>query len=85
MNGKLEKEKKSEDRTFDFYLFVNYANKGKIEKVKNTLKEYRKTAKDISKFLWDVFFLIGKLSHRKKINNKHISSYLSEHYKYVCL
>ena len=75
----------NEDRIFGSYLFVNYANKGKIKKVKNTLKEYRKTAKDISKFLWDVFFRTGKLPHRKKINIKHIPSYLSERYKYVCL
>jgi hypothetical protein len=73
-----------EDRIFGSYLFVNYANKGKIKKVKNTLKEYRKTAKDIAKFLWDVFFQTGKLPHRKKINIKHIPSYLSERYKYVC-
>ena len=74
-----------EERIFGAYYFSNYANKGKIKKVKNTLKEYRKTAKDISKFLWDVFFRIGKLPHRKKINIKHIPSYLSERYKYVCL
>jgi transposase, IS605 OrfB family, central region len=76
--------KAAEDRIFGSYLFVNYANKGKIKKVKNTLKEYRKTAKDISKFLWDVFFRTGKLPHRKKINIKHIPSYLSERYKYIC-
>jgi transposase, IS605 OrfB family, central region len=77
--------KAAEDRIFGSYLFVNHANKGKIKKVKNTLKEYRKTAKDISKFLWDAFFRTGKLPHRKKINIKHIPSYLSERYKYVCL
>jgi hypothetical protein len=48
--------KTSEDRIFDSYLFKNYANKGKIEKIKSVLKEYRKTAKDLSKFLWDIFF-----------------------------
>ncbi|ACD66348.1 transposase, IS605 OrfB family [Sulfurihydrogenibium sp. YO3AOP1] len=74
-----------EDRIFGSYLFINYANKGKIEKVKNALTEYRKTAKDISKFLWNIFFHTGKLPHRKKINIKHIPSYLSERYKYVCL
>jgi putative transposase len=84
MSSKV-KEKISEDRIFGSYLFVNYADKGKIEKVKNTLKEYRKTAKDISKHLWDIFFQAGKLPHRKKINIKHIPSYLSERYKYVCL
>jgi putative transposase len=79
------KEKISEYRIFGSYLFINYANKGKIEKVKNTLKEYRKTAKDISNYLWDIFFRTGKLPHRKKINTKHIPSYLSQRYKYVCL
>jgi putative transposase len=78
-------EKNKEDRIFGSYLFINYANKGKIKKVKNTLKEYRKTAKDISNFLWDTFFRTGKLPHRKKVNIKHIPSYLSERYKYVCL
>jgi hypothetical protein len=84
MSGKI-KEKASEDRIFGSYLFKTYANKGKIDKVKNTLREYRKTAKDISKFLWNIFFKTGKLPHRKKINVKHILSYLSERYKYVCL
>jgi transposase, IS605 OrfB family, central region len=84
MTSKVE-EKASEDRIFGSYLFKNYANKGKIEKIKNTLKEYRRTAKDISKFLWDIFFKTGKLPHKKKINIKNIPSYLSERYKYVCL
>jgi len=74
-----------EERIFGAYYFSNYANKGKIEKIKQVFKEYRKTAQDISKFLWDVFFRTGKLPHRKKINIKHIPSYLSERYKYVCL
>jgi hypothetical protein len=81
----MSKEKTSEDRIFGSYLFKNYANKGKIEKIKSVLKEYRKTAKDISKFLWDIFFKTGNLPHRKKINVKHIESFLSERYKYVCL
>ena len=82
-----EKEKisKAEDRIFGSYLFKNYANKSKIKKVKNTFKEYRKTAKDIANFLWDIFFKTGKLPHRKKINVKHVKSYLSQRYKYVCL
>ena len=74
-----------EERIFGAYYFSNYANKGKIEKIKQVIKEYRKTAQDISNYLWDVFFRAGKLPHRKKINIKHISSYLSERYKYVCL
>jgi hypothetical protein len=84
MTSKVE-EKASEDRIFGSYLFKNYANKGKIEKIKSVLKEYRKTAKDISKFLWDIFFKTGNLPHRKKINIKHIESFLSERYKYGCL
>jgi len=81
----MSKDNTSEDRIFGSYLFINYANIGKIEKIKNTLKEYRKTAKDISKFLWDVFFKTGNLPKKKKINIKHIKSFLSERYKYVCL
>jgi putative transposase len=50
MNSKV-KERVSEDRIFGSYLFKNYASKGKIEKIKSVLKEYRKTAKDISEFL----------------------------------
>jgi putative transposase len=84
MENKVE-EKASEGRIFGSYLFKNYANKGKIEKIKSVLKEYRKTAKDISKFLWSIFFKTGKLPKKKKINVRHIESYLSERYKYVCL
>ena len=72
-----------EERIFGSYLFVNYSNKGKLEKINQVLTEYRKTAKDIAIYLWDIFLRFGKLSHRKKINIKHIPSYLSERYKYV--
>jgi len=75
----------NEDRIFGSYLFINYANKGKLEKINQVLTEYRKTAKDIAIYLWDIFFRFGKLPHRKKINIKHIPSYLSERYKYICL
>jgi len=74
-----------EEKIFGAYYFSNYANKGKIEKINQVLTEHRKTAKDIAIYLWDIFFRFGKLPHRKKINIKHISSYLSERYKYVCL
>jgi len=73
-----------EERIFGAYYFSNYTNKGKIEKIKQVFKEYRKTAQDISNFLWDIFFRTSKLPHRKKINIKHIPSHLSERYKYVC-
>jgi len=74
-----------ESRIFGSYLFANHANKGKIKKIRKVLKEYRKTANDISKYLWNQFFRLGKLPHRKSINIKHIPSPLSERYKYVCL
>jgi putative transposase len=70
MSDKI-KEKVSEDRIFGSYIFKNYANKGKIEKIKSVLSEYRKTAKDISKFLWDIFFKTGKLPKKKKVDVKH--------------
>jgi hypothetical protein len=41
MTSEIE-EKASEDRIFDSYLFKNYANEGKIEKIKSVLKKYRK-------------------------------------------
>ena len=64
--------KAAKDRIFGSYLFVNYTNKGKLEKINQVLTEYRKTAKDIAIYLWDIFFRFGKLPHRKKINIKHI-------------
>ena len=77
--------KAAEDRIFGSYLFKNYANKGKLEKINQVITEYRKTAKDIAIYLWDIFFRFGKFPYRKKINIKHIPSYLSERYKYICL
>jgi putative transposase len=86
MSGKIkEKTSEAEDRIFDSYLFVNYANKGKLEKINQVFIEYRKTVKDISNYLRNIFFQASKLSHRKKINIKHIPSCLSERYKYVYL
>ena len=77
-----------EDRIFGSYLFVNYANKGKLEKVRRVLKEYRKTAKAIADFLWREFFENGYFPHKKSIKKEQmqcIQSKLSERYKYVCL
>jgi putative transposase len=77
-----------EDGIFGSYLFVNYANKGKLEKVRRVLKEYRKTAKAIADFLWREFFEKGYFPHKKSIKKEqmqHIQSKLSERYKYVCL
>ena len=52
--------KAEEDRIFGSYIFINYANKGKLEKINQVLTEYRKTAKDIAIYLWDIFFRFGK-------------------------
>jgi hypothetical protein len=41
MSSKI-KEKTSEDRIFDSYLFINYANKGKIKKSKILSKNTEK-------------------------------------------
>ncbi len=72
-------------RIFGSYELKSFANKGKLEKIKSVLIEYRKTAQNISKFLWKEFFKNGQLPHKKKVSIKNISSNLSERYKYVCL
>ena len=51
------------------YEFKHFANKGKIEKIKAVLKEYRKTAQNIANYLWMEFFRSGgNLPHKKKIS-----------------
>jgi len=68
------------------YEFKHFTNKGKIEKIKAVLKEYRKTAQGVANFLWTEFFKNGgRFPHKKKISVKHVQSNLSERYKYVCL
>jgi hypothetical protein len=44
MSDKI-KEKTSEDRIFGSYLFINYANKGKIEKAEILLQNIEKLPK----------------------------------------
>ena len=52
---------------YSAYEFKHFANKGKIEKIKAVLKEYRKTAQDIANFPWVEFFKNGgKFPHKKK-------------------
>lgn len=71
---------------FGVYEFKHYANKGKVQKILEVLREYRKTAQDIAKFLWKEFFKNGRFSHKKSVSSlHHIQSNLSERYKYVCL
>ncbi len=77
-----------EDGIFSSYLFVSYANKGDLEKVRRVLKEYRKTAKAMADFLWRESFEKGYFPHKKSIKKRqmqHIQCKLSERYKYVCL
>jgi len=38
------------------YKHKHNANKGKIQTVKQILTEYRKTAKEIAKKQWNIFF-----------------------------
>ncbi|MEZ0322838.1 MAG: transposase [Hydrogenothermaceae bacterium] len=65
------------------YSYPQYANLGKIKKIKGILKEYRTTAEDIAKYQWYLFFKEGKFNKYKNI--KHINSNLSERYKQVCM
>jgi putative transposase len=64
------------------YKHKHSVNKGKIETVKQIIKEYRKTAEDISKLQWKLFFKEGSFNKNYKI--KHIPSKLSERYKQTC-
>jgi len=60
---------------YSAYEFKHFANKGKIEKIKEVLKECREIAQDIANYLWMGFFRNGgKLSHKKKMSVKHIQS-----------
>ena len=69
--------KAAADRIFGSYIFINYANKGKLEKINQVLTEYRKTAKDIAIYLWDIFFRFGKLRETEEI----LKSLNAEHVK----
>ncbi|MEZ0361920.1 MAG: RNA-guided endonuclease TnpB family protein, partial [Hydrogenobacter sp.] len=55
--------------------------KRKKDTIKRILTEYRKTAKAIASYQWFLFFTQG--SFNRKANIKHISSNLSERYKYT--
>lgn len=41
---------------FGAYEFRHFANKGKVKRILEVLREYRKTAKDMADFLWREFF-----------------------------
>lgn len=41
------------------YAYPHFANKGKVEKIRKVLKEYRKTAQNIANYQWYLFYKKG--------------------------
>ncbi|RUM58897.1 MAG: transposase, partial [Persephonella sp.] len=64
------------------YKHKHNINNGKIQIIKEILKEYRKTAKGIAKKQWHIFFKEGSFDKNYKV--KEIKSKLSERYKQTC-
>ncbi|MGB9811382.1 MAG: zinc ribbon domain-containing protein [Dictyoglomus turgidum] len=73
----------TEEKIIRAYLYPCFPNKGKIHKIEQLLKEYRKTAQAISKIQWVKFFKTGKFNKYLKL--KELESSLSERYKQTCL
>jgi putative transposase len=65
--------------TFGAYEFRCYANKGKVQKILEVLREYRKTAQKIASFPWKEFLDLA-VSHISVSSLHHIQSNLSERY-----
>jgi putative transposase len=72
----------TEDKIIRAYIYPCFPNKGKVEKIKQVLKEYRKTAQAIAKLQWSEFFKTGKFNRYLKL--KEVKSFLSERYKQTC-
>ncbi|WP_041675782.1 RNA-guided endonuclease TnpB family protein [Sulfurihydrogenibium azorense] len=72
----------SKDMIVGAYEYRCFANKGKILRVIEVLKEYRKLAKIISNLQWEAFFKTGKFNKYLKL--KSIHSNLSERWKQTC-
>ncbi|MGC8789850.1 MAG: RNA-guided endonuclease TnpB family protein, partial [Caldisericum sp.] len=72
----------TEDKIIRAYIYPCFPNNGKVEKRKQVLKEYRKTAQTIAKIQWSKFFKTGKFNRYLKL--KEIKSFLSERYKQTC-
>ncbi|MGC9188149.1 MAG: RNA-guided endonuclease TnpB family protein, partial [Sulfurihydrogenibium sp.] len=72
----------TEDKIIRAYVYPCFPNNGKVEKIKQVLKEYRKTAQTISKIQWSEFFKTGKFNKYLKL--KEVKSFLSERYKQTC-
>jgi len=70
------------ERIIGAYKHKHFGNKGKVDKILQVLKEYRKTAKDIAKIQWQLFFNQGNFNEYNDI--KGIKSKLSERYKQTC-
>jgi len=71
-----------EERIIGAYKYKHFGNKGKVDKILSVLKEYRKTAKDIAKIQWNLFFRQGNFNEYNDVKN--IKSKLSERYKQTC-
>ncbi len=69
-------------RIIGTYTYPSYANKEKIQKIKQILTEYRKTAKNIAKLQWNYFFKNNTFN--KNLDIKNLKSALSERYKQTC-
>ena len=72
----------TEEKIIRTYTYPCSPNKGKVKKVEQVLKEYRKTAQDIAKLQWHEFFRNGKFN--KYLNIKALNSLLSARYKQTC-
>lgn len=75
--------KNKEDNIIGVYLYPHFANKGKVERIINTLKEYRKTAQRIANLQWNYFYNHQRFN--KYLPLQEIKSELSERYKQNCL
>jgi len=75
-------KKKMNERIIGAYKYRHFGNKGKIDKILQVLKEYRKTAKDIAKIQWNLFFKQGSFNEYNEVKN--VKSKLSERYKQTC-
>lgn len=63
------------------YSYKSAANKGKMRKLDSLAKEYRKTAGDVSRIQWELFFSIGNFNVYESVALKSLCTKLSERYK----
>ncbi len=61
-------------RIIGTYTYPSYANKEKIQKIKQILTEYRKTAKNIAKLQWNYFFKNNTFNKNLDIKNTKIKT-----------